>query len=53
MERNKNYIRALTYIELLIVMVAMGILTALALPRFLSMQAKIKGSEARGMLKAD
>jgi len=52
MKNNKRNNNALTLIELLIVVVIIGILTALALPRFLSMQAKVKGSEARGMLKA-
>ena len=44
--------RALTLIELLIVLVVIGILSALALPRFLRLQARTKASEARGMLKA-
>jgi len=52
MRLNYKQIRALTLIELLIVLVVMSILAALALPRFLSMQAKVKSSEARGMLKA-
>jgi type IV pilus assembly protein PilE len=44
--------RSLTLIELLIVLVVLGILAALALPRFLRLQAKVKASEAKGMLKA-
>lgn len=42
----------LTLIELIVVVVVMGLLSALAVPKFLSVQAKTKASEAKGMLKA-
>jgi type IV pilus assembly protein PilE len=47
-----NKKRGLTIIELLIVVVVLGILAALALPRFLEVQARAKASEAKGMLRA-
>jgi type IV pilus assembly protein PilE len=48
----KRYDQAVTLIEILVVMVIVGILATLALPRFLRVQVRVKASEARGMLKA-
>jgi type IV pilus assembly protein PilE len=44
--------RGLSLIELLTVLVVVGILAALAIPCYLKAQARAKGCEAKGMLKA-
>lgn len=44
--------RGLSLIELLIVVIVIGILVGLAVPSYLRVQAKAKGCEAKGMLKA-
>jgi type IV pilus assembly protein PilE len=44
--------RGFSLIELLIVVVVLGILAAIAIPKFQKIQTRAKGSEAKGMLKA-
>ena len=44
--------RGFSLIELLIVVVVIGILAAIAIPKFQKIQTRAKGSEAKGMLKA-
>ena len=44
--------RGFSLIELLIVVVVIGILAAIAIPKFQQIQTRAKGSEAKGMLKA-
>lgn len=44
--------KGFSLIELLIVVVVIGILAAIAIPKFQKVQSRAKGSEAKGMLKA-
>jgi prepilin-type N-terminal cleavage/methylation domain-containing protein len=44
--------KGLTLIEMIVVVGLIGILAALAIPRFMKVQSRAKASEALGMLKA-